>query len=205
MSASSLINFIYTLLPVTRYSLLVCYTRGTHQYLLLFLWQEEKYPNVWHLFRTCSHGDHNFRGNANHHYVIWGCTEMAVLVLGEKAQHGHSGPYSLHADGSWVPLLMLPRTRALHDLRVGKTNSITPVAGPSTALWALQHKLQIPEIKHLSFLAPVSSSLFYQSGVLIFELKEPFVGIRWGNMNRRAKEGHEHTRKSRKSWLPPGK
>lgn len=35
-------------------------------------------------------------------------------------------------------------------------------------------------------------SLFYQSGVLLFEQKEPFVGIRWDNMNRRATEGHKH-------------
>lgn len=69
---------------------------------------------------------------------------------------------------------MLPRTQAGHDLRDGmrKTSSITPGAGPITALLALQCKPQIAEIEHLSFLASVSSSLFYQSGALLFELKE---------------------------------
>lgn len=67
----------------------------------------------------------------------------------------------------------------MHDLCDGKskTSSITPIAGPITALLALQGKPQTAEIEHLSFLASVSPSLFYQSGALLFELKESFVGI----------------------------
>lgn len=54
---------------------------------------------------------------------------------------------------------------------------MTPIAAPITASLALQCKPQIAEIEHLSFLASVSTSLFYQSGAMLFELKEPFVGI----------------------------
>lgn len=67
----------------------------------------------------------------------------------------------------------------MHYLHEGKskTSSIAPIADPITALLALQCKPQIAEIEHLSFLASVSSSLSYQSGALLFELKESFVGI----------------------------
>lgn len=73
---------------------------------------------------------------------------------------------------------MLLRTRAVYDLHDGErnTSSVRPVAVP--ILLALQYKQQIAAIQHLSFQPRCAESLFCQSGALLCEQKEPFVGIR---------------------------